>query len=357
MIRPDTILGSLCAALLVTAFLALTPTVRGEDEISVTDETLVVGDGNAVTNADGSALKNIRDELLKERLQDRVLKSFRSGADSLEGLVPEYMPQQRTFSPAEIRRLKERIMEQRAWMYGDDASALRDTKVEDPFDVSSPEYSGLGEDTLSILKRQYRNLDDKRLSLTNAAGGDRPLSGDSGDDPNLLGRELTDGAKNRKNSLGQENGLHENLASKSVFDSRIMGLSGMALPNNIFADVLGEPSVAALPAASGGVDEQRISDFRKFLDSGPSAGTMRANTLNSMGNSLGSAGAALAAGTFAETRSMPTMATMPGYEAASSLAPAFSGSPAIAAPLAIPEPELVRPVQFNQSFGPPRRLF
>ena len=355
MNRPVAIKTRLFACLLSALAAMTTGRVVAQEQRSQSSDSSVIRSGYGATNADDSASKEIRDELIKERLRDRILKPFRQAQDSFDGTTTLFVPQQRSFTPAEIRRLKERIQEHRAWLYGESAAAAFDHSGENPFEATNLDGYETGQDTLSVLKRQYRDLDGKKMSFTNAPGRDHPTS----DDPDQDRDSLADDYGRRKDKKSeQDSSVNDVTRMKAIFDSSVSKVSGLAMPNNIFSDLFGGQSSATMPAADNRIDEQRTSDFRKLLNSGPASSAARASALNSLGGSPQvSSSATTVGGGLADSRAMPAMATMPGYDAASSLAPAFSSPASAIAPLAIPQPEPVRPTHFNQDFGPPRRLF
>jgi hypothetical protein len=300
-------------------------------------------DETVATNAADGLREQVREDLLKEKLRERVLKPFRPGDDALDGaLAPQFVPPQRSLSPTEIRRIKEQLERNRSWAYSDTDTPGRDSSGEKFTDA--PDAAG-DNDTLSILKRQYQNLEAKnRLGSTNTSARshnpDDPSTDDKGKSHDRDATTLSEETRR----LTNPNALN------GLFGERSGGELSPYGSRNSFSDAFAPPG-NLVPTEPSRLDNERASEFRKLLDGG-TPGSLSSSPLNPLGGLGGDSSPP--GGGMGEIKALPTMATMPGF--APPLNAGSSLSPALAAPQDFTRRELPRPAQLERA-GTLRRQF
>lgn len=301
----------------------------------------------STNDADGLG-REFQEELLKEKLRDRVFKPYRSSEDSLGGMLPSSpVMSQRALSPAEARRLKERLSQNRNWDFDDQGAPDKNATLDNDANQTLTENASLERDTLTLLKRYHDQAEASRLSPTNASGRNRNLAtGGRADDYQDRTKDST--YRRPTDKPGGDEPL------KELFDPKSFGKLKVPEAVSLFTPVFA-PSTS-IPLERAGAGELRRKEFRELLESGPPGAERSSSPFNSP--ALTAPGLAGPDNTISVGSSLPTMSTIPGYKpdfgTASSLSPALSGA---ATPSQLPQPETPRMSEFNRPTGPPRRQF
>lgn len=224
----------------------------------------------AGTNAAKPEPRQLREDLVKNRLQDDVFRKWGESRDSLGGMVlpPAARP---NLSPEQARQLREKLDEQRYWMFANPDDAGKAPTLEELFrlDHAAPGLlNGLDAGTPRVLQRYYERQAQNRRGETNGAARDER---DYRDDLSLKPEDRWRGKSARSQAPGTD--------SRSVFESAetaaSQAISRLFQPNGgrtlavtpnpgLFSDVFRPP--AAIPMERSPETVQRRSDFQKLLE-------------------------------------------------------------------------------------------
>lgn len=357
MNRFTPIKSAFCLGLCVVFLAAFMGRCLSEDHRDLAGEISVSKSGSVSTNTYDITRHDLREDLLKERLSDRVLKPFHSGQDSLDAAMSPFMPQPERLSPGEMRRLKEHMDNSRAWAFADSDAEGYDTRMGEALDRRSDD--GMERNTLTILKRQYLNDSANRSDNTNQISRNRD---DSQNRAALDKVDASSRAKNESGYGGRNRNQSDGYSLKGGFDPQILRGFGVPSPNSIFLGDY-EPSMGAAGQMTRRSEQQRSSDFRQLLDGGAALGGFKSTALNPLGEPPAGGQSAFggdSGGSVGPPAGLPRMPTMPGYtpnySSASSLSPSLAApAAALMQTLTVQQPRM--PSQFNEPSGPPRRQF
>ena len=289
----------------------------------------VAGETNAPvpTNAPASGKTgDLRNQTARERLDKELRKPAEFRFDSLEGVrTPMVMPQQsQQLSPAQARKLKEKMEEGRYWMFTETTATNKSSADTTATDDEALQHKAFGSDVPKVLQRFFERDAARRTAATSNA------------------------AQQNANASNSDN----NSVSKSIFG-------------------LGQS--ADLPAQPGDAGSSAISRLFQSAPSGDQplnfqpAGSPRSappfgDTLNSqhrltsLSRSLEPSGGSIAPPPAALAASI-TRSSLSGVSALSSLAAPPSALPGLgSASYVAPAPAPVAPIQFQAVTAPKRRF-
>ncbi|MCX6895353.1 MAG: hypothetical protein NTZ16_07655, partial [Verrucomicrobia bacterium] len=201
------------------------------------------------TNAAQTEPRQLREDLIKNRMQDDMFRQWGAEKNSLGGalLPPASQP---NLSPAQMRQLKEKLDEQRYWMFANPDDAGKASAADDIWKTRKAApglLDGLDADTPRVLQKYFE--EDSGLD----SAGNRWL-----------------GKSARSKSAGGRGTFEpgETAASRAI--SRLFQPNGgrtlavVPVPG-LFSEVFSPP--ASIPLERSPETIQRMSEFQKLLDS------------------------------------------------------------------------------------------
>lgn len=220
------------------------------------------------TNTARPEPRQLREALIKNRMQDDMFRQWGAEKNSLGGVLPPAAPPE--LSPAQLRQLKEKLDEQRYWMFADpaDAGKAPEDNIWKAHNAAPGLLDGLDADTPRVLRNYFERLAPGRRNPTNttdrAGGDDRENYG-----LNPAGDRWLDKSARSKSAAGR--GAFEpaeSVASRAI--SRLFQPNGgrtlaVVSPPGLFSEVFSPP--IAIPMERSPETIQRMSDFQKLLDS------------------------------------------------------------------------------------------
>lgn len=220
----------------------------------------------AATDAERAQALKMRDELLKGRGQDSLLKSWGSSPDSLQGVLIPPSVQRPNLNSAQLLKLRELVDQQRNWMFINPADATQTSPLDDVNQTSPTGEGAFDNGGSSILKRFLDRSASGRLSPTNgyARGGRDNL--DSSDDDPLLGKRTKEDlvAPETRSVFDRA----ETAASKAI--SRLFAPDGgrqlevESAPGK-FGEIFSPP--ASIPMERSFAEQQHMDSFQEVLNS------------------------------------------------------------------------------------------
>ncbi len=223
---------------------------------------------NAGSTTDAERVKavKLRDELLKGRGQDGLLKSWGSSPDSLQGVLIPPSVQRPNLTAAQMLKLRDMVDQQRNWMFVNPSESTQTSPLDEVNQTSPTGEGAFDNGGSSILKRFLDRPAAGRLSPTNgfSRGGRDNL--DSPDDDPLLGKRTKDDlvAPETRSVFDRA----ETAASKAI--SRLFAPDGgrqlavEAAPGK-FSDIFSPP--ASIPMERSVAEQQHMTSFQDVLNS------------------------------------------------------------------------------------------
>ena len=215
--------------------------------------------------------RQLREDLIKNRMQDDMFRQWGAEKNSLGGALPPAAAQP-NLSPAQMRQLKDKLDEQRYWMFADPAEAGK-TSGEDDIWKARKAAPGLLDaidaDTPRVLRNFFERLSPNRRNQTNAT--DRIGRDDRGDygldsvGDRWLGKSVHRSGETASRSAFEPG---ETVASRAI--SRLFQPNGgrtlaVVPAPGLFSEVFSPP--ASIPLERSPETIQRMSEFQKLLDS------------------------------------------------------------------------------------------
>lgn len=240
-------------------------------------ENSVPDSGATSTNADKFQSRKLRDELVKSRQQDSLFKSWDASLDSLQGVMLPPVTRRPSLTPAQALMLKEKLDQQKYWIFANPADASETPTLGDAYGTSLHGMDAFDNGTPQVLKRYF----DRPA----AKSRDGALRGGQ-DDLDLRREDAWDGKFARDNLVADEKrsvfDRAESAASKAIsrlFDRGNARQLPIDTASGGFSEVFAPPAV--IPMVRSPADQQRLSTFQDILNS---SAHVPASPLNSMPN-------------------------------------------------------------------------
>jgi len=222
------------------------------------------------TNSAQPEPRQLREDLIKNRMQDDMFRQWGAEKNSLGGalLPPAAQP---NLSPAQMRQLKDKLDEQRYWMFASPDDAGKTSTADDIWKARKAApglLDGLDADTPRVLQKYFERLSPDRRNQTNATDrtgrDDREDSGLDSAGDRWSGKSAR--SKSAEGRATFEPG--ETAASRAI--SRLFQPNGgrtlaVVPAPGLFSEVFSPP--ASIPLERSPETIQRMSEFQKLLDS------------------------------------------------------------------------------------------
>ena len=281
----------------------------------------------APTNAPASGeAGSLRNQSARERLDKELRKSPELRFDSLEGVRPPMlMPQQsQQISPAQARKMREKIEEGRYWMFAENSTTNKSTADTTATADEDLEHRAFGSDVPKVLQRFFERDAARRAAATSNAAQQNANASNS--DNNSVSRFIF--------SRGQSADLHAQ-----------PGEGGNSAISRLFQNTpAGDQPINFQPAGS----PRSAPPFGNNLNS--------QHRLTSLSQSLEPSSAPIAPQPSALAASA-TRSSLSGVSALSMLAAPPSALPGLnSASYVAPAPAPAAPIQFQAVTAPKRRF-
>jgi len=226
-------------------------------------ENSVPHSSGAATNADMIQSRKLRDELLKSRQQDNLLKSWDASLDSLQGVMLPPPAQRPSFTPAQALMLKEKLEQQKYWMFANPEVGSETPSPGEANGYSLEDRGGFDNGTPQVLKRYFEHP-----AVKSRDGGLRGVQ----DDLDFRREYALDGKSARDNLVTDEKrsvfDRAESAASRAIsrlFDAGNARQLPIDTASGGFSEIFAPP--ASIPMERSLADQQHLSTFQDILNS------------------------------------------------------------------------------------------
>lgn len=222
------------------------------------------------TNTSASNDRQLIEQMLERRLQKDTFKGWQSGRDSLEGMA-QMSQREMNLTPAQQRRLKDMLDEQRLWMF----ASTDDKSDKNPFDKASQNNDNDANDqdasTPHILKKFFnRERDADGQSSTNKTKTDAETERDLNDPllpkppGGLPGKSSANSRIAISHSAFERSDAPSDNAIGRLFQKGNAGEPLASAPRGMFGTIFAAVSTPGI-ADNSIADKKRMDSFRQLL--------------------------------------------------------------------------------------------